>query len=128
MKYFDSICYNTHMQIDIKTNKLDLTPAITQYIEDKIGSLDKFITRFEGYGEAKATVEIARTTAHHQHGDVYYAEANLYVNGTFLRAEQTEEDIRAAIDKVKDILKMEIQKYKEKAEAKRLPEKKSSEE
>lgn len=114
------------MKIDIKTSKLDLTPAITQYIEDKIGSLDKFITRFEGQGEARVAVEIARTTMHHQHGDVYYAEANLYVNGTVLRAEQTDEDMRAAIDKVKDILKIEIQKYKEKAEAKRQPDKKGS--
>jgi len=104
------------MIINIKSNKLDITPAITQYIEEKIGSLDKFIVRFESHGEATATVEINRTTNHHQHGEVYYAEVNLNVNGITIRAEQTDEDIRAAIDKVKDILKLEIGKYKDKNE------------
>lgn len=102
------------MQIDIKTKQLDLTPAIAEFIEEKIGSLSKFIQRFEEKGEAKASVEIARTTNHHHQGEVYYAEVNLNIDGVVLRAEQTDEDIRAAIDKVKDILKVEIQKHKEK--------------
>lgn len=104
------------MKINIKSDGLDMTPAIKQFIEEKIGSLDKFIKRFEGYGDAKATVEIARTTKHHQHGEVYYAEANLNINGEVIRAEQTDENIRAAIDKVKDTLKLEIKKYKGKKE------------
>ena len=107
------------MKISIKANKLELTPAIAEYATVKIGSLERFIKRFEEGGEAEVTVEIARTTKHHQHGDVYYAEANMNLKGVVIRAEQTDEDMRAAIDKIKDTLKLEIQKHKEKDEIKR---------
>lgn len=35
------------MKIDIKATNLDLTPAIREYIEIKIGSLSHFLKRFE---------------------------------------------------------------------------------
>ena len=104
------------MKITIKSEKLELTPSITQYINEKIGSLDKFVARFEHQNQAEVSVEISRATNHHHKGEVFYAQANLSVDGTLIRAERSEEDIRAAIDKVKDILKIEIQKYKEKNE------------
>lgn len=104
------------MKISIKGSGLEVTPAITEYINDKIGSLDKFLERFEHRGEAESRVEISRTTNHHQQGDVFRTEVNLYVNGETIRAEHTSDDIRAAVDKVKDILKIEIEKYKEKHE------------
>lgn len=101
------------MNIIIKAIKLDLTPSIREYIETKIGSLDHFLTRFEGQSEIKAEVEIARTTNHHRHGDIFQAEANLHLPHKTLRAEHSDSDIHAAIDIVKDKLHKEIIKYKE---------------
>ena len=103
------------MHIIIKSTNLNLTPAIEKYIEEKIGSLDHFIKkRFEGKSEIKAEVEIARTTTHHRHGDVFCAEVNLHLPKKNLRAEHSDWDIRIAIDKTKDKLQREIKKYKEK--------------
>ncbi len=117
----------TLMKTIIKANHLYLTPSISEYIEMKIGSLDKFIKRFEDKGDVKVEVEIARTTRHHRHGNVFYAEANLYLGKHTLRAEHYGEDIRIAVDKIKDKLKQEIKKYKEKKIEIRQPNKKIAE-
>ena len=98
---------------------MDLTPSITKYIELRIGMLDKFIKKFEQNDEAEAVVEIARNSKHHKHGDVYLAEVNLHIGGVIIRAEHSNEDIRAAIDGVKDTLRNEIVKFKEKLPVKK---------
>jgi len=102
------------MQIDIKTTNLELTPAIREYLELKIGSLSRFLKRFEAESEIKIFVEIARTTRHHKSGNVFCAEANFSIAKKLLRAEHSDWDVRVAIDKVKDKLQQEIKKYKEK--------------
>ncbi len=101
------------MKIDIKSTHLDLTPAIKEYIESKIGALDKFIKRFESKSEIKVFIEIARTTRHHHSGNVFYAEAIIPVGKKILRAEHSSEDIRLSIDRTRDKLQQEIKKYKE---------------
>lgn len=101
------------MKITVKACKLELTPAIVEYVNKKIGSLEKFVQQFEKRCECKVQVEIARSTKHHRQGLVFYAEANLLLNGKVIRAEEYNEDMRAAIDKVKDKLKIEIGKFKE---------------
>lgn len=101
------------MLIDIKAIDLELTPAIREYIETKIGSLSRFLKRFEAESEVKIFVEIARTTKHHKSGNVFCADANFSIGKKLLRAEHSDWDIRVAIDKVKDKLQQEIKKYKE---------------
>ena len=102
------------MKIDIKSTNLDLTPAIKEYIEMRIGSLSKFVEKMDLEGACEARVQIARTTMHHKHGDVFRAECNLKLPGKLLRAEREGEDVRLCIDAVKNELHVEIQKYKEK--------------
>jgi len=101
------------MRIDIKATDLDLTPAIREYIETKIGSLDHFLKRFEVDNEIMVFVEIARTTHHHKGGAVFYAEASFSMGKKLLRADHSDWDIRVAINEVKDRLQQEIKKYKE---------------
>ena len=101
------------MQIIIHSKNLDITPAIREYVEMKIGSLNHLLQRFETKGEIKTEIEIARTTKHHKHGDVFYAEANLHLPKKILRAEHYDSDIRIAIDEIKNKLHNEIIKYKE---------------
>lgn len=101
------------MKINIKTKNLDLTPAINEYILEKIGSNARFLPKYETEGETSVSVEIARNTKHHRHGDVYYAEVNIYLPGKKLRAEHSDWDIRVAIDNVNKKLKEEIKQYKE---------------
>ena len=100
------------MNIDIKATGLDLTEPLREYIETKIGSLDKFLARFEA-DSIRVQVEVARISMHHKHGDVFYAEGNLTFPGGSLRATDKSSDIKMSIDKVKDILQREIRKYKD---------------
>ena len=104
------------MQIDIKKTELELMPEARQYIEQKMGSLAKFIKRYEEKGETHLFVEIARTTKHHQKGPIFYAEATMELPKAVLRAEANAYDVRAAVDQLKDILKREMDTYKEKHE------------
>lgn len=101
------------MQIIIKTTHVEPTDALRHYVEERIKSLEKYIGRFEEQGEAVARVELACKTQHHRSGDVFNAEVNLHINGDIIRASRDEETMYAAIDAVKDILKLEIQKYKD---------------
>jgi putative sigma-54 modulation protein len=98
------------MQIDIKGTNLELTEAIKDYVNEKIGSLDKF---FDGILEAR--VDIGLTTKHHQKGNIFRAEVNLEVPRKHnLRAESEREDLYMAINEVKDELQRQIKKLKEK--------------
>jgi ribosomal subunit interface protein len=101
------------MKIDIKATNLDLTPALRVYIDEKIGVLAKFLKRWDMEGGVEVWVEVARTTRHHQKGPVFRAEADIRLPGKILRAEDAALDIRVAIDRVRDKLKREIEKYKE---------------
>lgn len=102
------------MQIQIQGTQMDLTPAIKEYIEEKIGGLSKFVERYEAETNIIAKVDIGRTTHHHSKGDVYYAEVTIALPGGVVRAENTHEDLHAAVDSVKGTLKKELVKYKEK--------------
>ena len=100
------------MKIIIKAAKLELTPVIQEYIEEKIRPLERFLKKFEEKNEIDVFVEVGRSTRHHHKGNVFFAEATLAVPEKILRAEYSYWDIRAAIDKVRDKLKQEIRKYK----------------
>ena len=101
------------MHIDLKATALELTPALKAYIEEKIGSLAKFVKHWEAGSSIECRVEVGRTTSHHHKGNVFRAEVNLDLPGRVLRAENEGWDVRAAIDGVRDKLKVEIQRYKE---------------
>lgn len=103
------------MIIDLKGTSLDLTGPIKEYIEKRLQPLSRFIKRHEAKSESHLFVEIARTTKHHHKGDVFYAEATLELPKKVLRAEATNSDIRAAVDEVKNILKREMERYKERS-------------
>lgn len=115
----------TYMKIDIKSTQLEVTPALAQFIEEKIGSLDRFIpaqkdggTEARSHQAVEAFVEIARTTKHHRQGDVFRAEVNLKIGGKVIRAQAQDWDIRVAIDAAREELKMELQKEKGISESK----------
>lgn len=98
------------MRIEITTKNLDLTPALREFTEKKIGSLQKFVKRFEENSEVKCFIELAKTTEHHNHGEIFYAEANVEIEGEngLLRIEENSNDMHAAIDGLKDRLKQEL--------------------
>lgn len=96
------------MQINIKTTNFELTAPLKEYLEAKLNSLGKLLPESENIS---IDVELARTTRHHKKGLVYYAEANIVMpSKKMLRVEIYSEDIRKAIDKLKDEAKEAIKK------------------
>ena len=105
------------MKIVIKKTNIELTPKIEEYIEEKIGGVDKLLDDMDR-NVVEARVEVGRTTRHHQKGDIFRAEVNLTLPGQLLRVVAEERDLRTAIDRVKEDLQREIKKYRGKKKAK----------
>jgi ribosomal subunit interface protein len=99
------------MKINIKKS-LHLTADLAAYVEKKLLPLAKFVKHFDETGEAEIWLEISRTTNHHKKGDVFKAAVDLRLPKKILRAEEYEKDVRTAIDKARNTLRLEIAKYK----------------
>ncbi|RJQ28578.1 ribosome-associated translation inhibitor RaiA [Candidatus Parcubacteria bacterium] len=100
------------MKINIKATRIDITPSLKIYIESKLGSLGKFVRKFDAEGVAEMWLEVGRTTRHHHKGPVFRAEADLRLPKKILRAEEESYDLRASIDVLKNKIHVEIEKYK----------------
>lgn len=101
------------MKLIVKATSLEITPALNDYLVNKLSSLSKFVRRWETAGEIEVRIELGRTTRHHRRGNIYRAEVDLCLPEKLLRAEASEPDIRMAVDRVKDKLQQGIKKYKE---------------
>ncbi len=99
------------MQIKIKTLNMEMTPAIEEYIEKRVGTLEKFIR--EKNENNRADVEVGKTTKHHKSGNYFRAEINLHANGKKFYAVAEKEDLYAAIDKVRDEIASSLTSYKD---------------
>jgi putative sigma-54 modulation protein len=108
------------MKIVIKATQLDLTPPLKIYIERRLAPLERLVRSFEKAGELMLNVEVARATRHHKKGDVFYVELTMRVPQKTMRLEQNSPDVRIAIDKAKDRLKSELQRFKGKMQRKRM--------
>lgn len=100
------------MNINIKSTNFNMTPDIEEYITSKMNSVEKFISPQEDE-QILVDFETEKST-HHKNGDVFRAEANLTVKGVLYRAEASKEDIRTAIDSVKDQIEKQIRRSKTK--------------
>ena len=91
------------MKFNIHGKKLDVTESIKNYIEEKIGRLDKY---FENPNNITATVLIKLR------GNEQVVEATINANKFMLRAEESHKDLYASIDKVSEKIERQIRKNK----------------
>ena len=96
------------MRIVTKYTNLNATPALDVYIENNLSELKKYIRPWIANTEIIVRVEIARTTNHHNKGDIFYAEANIDAAGKLIRATHEDWDIRVAINQMNDKLQKEM--------------------
>lgn len=101
------------MIITIHGTGIDLTDAIKEYAEKKIMMLQRYFDRI-----TKVEIDVGKRSHHHQKGLIYYAEVNLYIPGHNLRVVKEEKDLYKAMDKVKDHLKVELDRIKGKMRGK----------
>jgi putative sigma-54 modulation protein len=96
------------MQIIIKTKHLELTPKIENYVEGKIGHLQKF--------EDQIMDTNVKLTSGKEHSSEtkFRVEVTMHLPKTLFRAESKAQDVYAAIDFVSEKLERQLEKYKNK--------------
>lgn len=102
------------MQINIKFTGTQTDDELRVYAEEKVNAFDKLLSD-EDFAGALCDVEF-RASAHHQSGDVCYAEANLEAGGKLYRSSKEEPSFTKAIDKVKDDILSQLRREKEQRE------------
>ena len=89
------------MKFKIIGRRYDVTDKIRDYVEKKLGKLDKF---FKDESEARVVIGTIK--------DNDYIEATIYAAGMMYRAEASDKEILAAIDKIVDVIERQIRKNK----------------
>ncbi len=97
------------MNINIKATNMELTGAISEYVNKRLASIEKFSKD----GNITGSVEVGKTTNHHKQGDVYKAEFNIDMNGEHFFADSEQSDLYAAIDDAKEEISRTISSNKD---------------
>jgi len=93
------------MKYNIRGNKIDVTEAIEDYLKGKLSKVEKY---FNDSVEAKAIISAK--------GKDQKVEVTIWSGKYNVRAEETNEDLYAAIDLVLDKLERQLKKYKDKVQ------------
>ncbi len=102
------------MQINLKSTNMEMTPAIHDYVIKRVTNLEKLLTKIEEKGgDATVNFEVGKGTNHHKGGAVFHADCLVSIKGEKFYGSADEEDLYAAIDKVKENLFREISKNKD---------------
>lgn len=91
------------MKFNIHGKKIEVTDSIKDYIESKIGRLDKY---FEDASNINATVAIKLV------GNKQVVEVTINTHSFVIRGEEANNDLYAAIDLVSDKIERQIRKNK----------------
>ena len=87
-------------KINLKEKGLD-EQRVKEYVEKKLGKLDKF---FNDESDARVVIGTIKNEE--------YIEASIFAGGMIYRAEEADEDILTAIDKLVDVIERQIRKNK----------------
>lgn len=89
---------------------MELTEEIKDYIDKKIGGLERLSEYVDA--SAIADVEVGVASHHHKSGNIFTAVATLTIPKRLIRAEAEAEDLYQAIDEVKNKLEDDIDNSK----------------
>ena len=83
------------MNTRIKATNINLTPNISAYVERRMKKVSSFLNKDES---AQCDIELARTTEHHNKGDIFRAEIHIVASGKNVYVSAEKEDLNTAID------------------------------
>ena len=92
------------MKVNIRGEKITITPAMKEHIEEKIAKLNPYFKRHEGV-EANVLVKV-------KEGHEQIIEVTVPTESFTLRAEEAHQDLYAAVDLVIDKLERQFRKNK----------------
>ena len=101
------------MEIYVRGDKIKVTKAIQEYAQEKLGRIEKYL------GDSK---NVRATVMVNVKGHRQKVEVTIPLKSVILRAEETREDLYAAIDVVVDKLERQIRKNKTKLQSKKMQE------
>jgi putative sigma-54 modulation protein len=94
------------MELSIKGRNVDVTDRLNDYVEKKIGKLDRYLPTI-----SEAWVELSTEGARAAQ-DRQVCQVTVRANGTILRAEERSDDMFTSIDAVLDKMYRQIARYK----------------
>lgn len=89
------------MQVTVRGKNIEVTDALRDYVERKLG-------RFQKYFYRPVTAQVALGVERGRH----IVEITLPIDGFLLRGEEASEDMYASVDQVVDKLERQIHKFK----------------
>lgn len=95
------------LKVEIFAKNMQATDRIKEYVEKKVGKLDRFLTTIEQVRVDLTFYKSARSSADRQ-----VAQITLNGKGFTLRVEEGADDIFAAIDAAVDKMQRKIERYK----------------
>lgn len=95
------------MKFNIRGKNIDVTPALKETIEHKLGKLERYFTPET---EINVTLSVEK--------DEQKIEVTIPVKGNIIRSEQSSSDMYVSIDLVEEIIERQLRKYKNKLVAK----------
>jgi len=100
------------MKINLKATNIIITPEISDYLDKRLQGIEKFLPADKD--SFTISVELGKTTKHHQTGDIFRAEIMIYIGGQTFRAVSENIDLYSSIDDMKDEVGRELASHKEK--------------
>ncbi|WP_223701314.1 ribosome hibernation-promoting factor, HPF/YfiA family [Sutcliffiella deserti] len=97
------------MKYNVRGENIEVTPAIRDYVESKIGKIERYFDSTDN-AESKVNLKV--------YNNQQKIEVTIPMTGLVLRAEETHDDLYAAIDLVVDKLERQIRKHKTKVNRK----------
>ncbi len=91
------------MQINIRGRNMEITPALQEYTEKRLGRLKKLLSP---EAEVQATLSVVK--------DDHIVDVIISIGGFLLKGEEATQDMYASIDLVVDKLERQMHKYKTK--------------
>ena len=100
------------MRLSFKYTNLAPSPAFEDHIDKKLEPIRKITKGLDPGGNAFIYIEIARTTRHHNKGDVYAVDTNLHLPKKTFRVLSKGENLERAVEGLTAKLKVSVEKYK----------------
>lgn len=91
------------MKINVRGKNLEVTPSLKEYVEKRVGKLDKLIDPVK---EAVVTLVVEK--------EMHRVEVTIPLNGVILRGEEETADMYSSIDNVVEKIERQIRKNKTK--------------
>ncbi len=99
------------MKINIKTTSISSSQAINEYVDKRLSKISKIIGNDPSI---QCDVELAKTSNHHNKGDIFRAEIHIVGAGKNLYAASEKSDLYTAIDDVQGEIRRELKSKKDK--------------